>query len=507
MLPRPALPTPPLCLLGIALLAGCSSVHDDLSRQLLKPPPGWLAEPGDVGLQYERVEIALHGDASLTGFWIPHVQAQGRTVVLFHDADTNASVMHPYYAFLHDAGFSVLAFDPRGFGRSKGTPTLQAWLHDLPALFEWLRARPDVDPGRIALFGTGLGSVAALWAARTQSACKALVLEHLPSLRDMLRESIHDDGGALSAYALGWAEFAGLPEEIEPEDNASLTKVRALFLATDQEPARDRRALLRAYGQYAGERQLWLLAGTRHAPHAMVTHDGEYQQQIAAFLRSAFAGDDSLLATNWTKTSDASDGQAWYQIEVTTTKIAEKAQAVEAAAALADGALHFARLWLEGSRAVVRIKLPAPPQVVSAVRVPDAMPDPQAVFVRKTTPLMRSASAIEPLMPRIEALRNGVLPPADCAKLAADLAAAESEPFHPQLATELGDVWARLGKTLANDADPQQRALGTALLQRAVAVAPEKPQLHVWPGASTTYGYPQQDDVDEARRLLAAPAK
>jgi pimeloyl-ACP methyl ester carboxylesterase len=491
----------------LLLLAACSTVHDDLSRQLLKPPPGWLAEPGDLGMQYERVEIALHSDASLTGFWVPHADAKGRTVVLFHDADTNASVMHPYYTLLHDAGFSVLAFDPRGFGRSKGTPTLQAWLHDLPALFDWLRARPDVDPGQIALFGTGLGSVAALWAARTQGPCKALVLEHLPSLRDMLRESIHDDGGALSAYALGWVEFAGLPEEIEPEDNAPLTKVRALFLATDQEPARDRRALLRAYGQYAGERQLWLLAGTHRAPHAMVTHDGEYQQQIAAFLHSAFAGDDDLLAANWTKTSDASDGQAWYQIEVTTKAAGAAKQAVEAAAVLADGTPHFARLWLEGSRGVVRMKLPTPPQVVSAVRVPDATPDPQAVFVRKTTPLMRSASAIEPLMPRIEALRNGVLPPGDYRQLAADLAAAESEPFHPRLLAELGDVWARLGKALASDTDPQQRALGTRLLQRAVAAAPEKPQLHVWPGASTTYGYPQQDDVDEARRLLAAPAK
>jgi pimeloyl-ACP methyl ester carboxylesterase len=507
MLPRPTTRTTTLCLLGFALLAACSTVQDDMSKQLLKPPPGWLAEPSDLGLPYERVEIALHSDASLTGFWIPHAEAKGRTVVLFHDGDTNASVMHPYYSFLHDAGFSVLAFDPRGFGRSKGTPTLQAWLHDLPALFDWVRARPDVDPGQIALFGTGLGSVAALWAARTQGPCKALVLEHLPSLRDMLRESIHDDGGALSAYALGWVEFAGLPEEIEPEDNVARTKVRALFLATDQEPARDRRALLRAYGQYAGERQLWLLAGTRHAPHAMVTHDGEYQQQIAAFLRSAFAGDDDLLATSWSKTSDTSDGQAWYQIEVTTKTAAAKPQAVEAAAALADGTLHFARVWLEGLRAVVRIKLPTPPQVVAAVRVPEATPDPQAVFVRKTTPLIRSARAIEPLLPRIDALRNGALPPGDCAQLAADLAAAESEPFHPDLAAELGDVWARLGKVLASDVDPAQRALGTRLLQRAVAVAPEKPQLHVWPGASTTYGYPQQDDVDEARRLLAAPAK
>src|SRR5262245_9711034 len=107
MVPRPALPTL-LCLLGLLLLTACSAVQDDFSKQLLKPPPRWLAQPGELGLPYERVDIALGSDASLTGFWIPHAEAKGRTVVLFHDADTNASVMHPYYSFLHDAGFSVL---------------------------------------------------------------------------------------------------------------------------------------------------------------------------------------------------------------------------------------------------------------------------------------------------------------------------------------------------------------------------------------------------------------
>jgi hypothetical protein len=129
------------------------------------------------------------------------------------------------------------------------------------------------------------------------------------------------------------------------------------------------------------------------------------------------------------------------------------------------------------------------------------------VFVPKTTSLARSAAAIEPLMPRIEALRNAALPPGDYRQLAADLAAAETEPFHPRLAAELGDVWALLGKALASDADPELRALGTRLLQRAVEAVPEKPHLHVWPGASTTYGYPQEEEVAAARRLLAAPAK
>src|SRR5688572_13266114 len=193
-------------LLSSALLSACNSSGGDIDRQLLTPPQAWLAEPADVGIDAESVEIPIHSDASLTGFWIPHPSALG-TVVLFHDADVNVSALHPYYTFLHAAGFQVLAFDSRGYGKSKGTPTLQAWLQDLPELFEWLRARPDVDSTRIALFGSGLGSVAALWAARTQGGCKALVLEHLPSPRDMLKEAQNGDGSAASAIALGFAEF------------------------------------------------------------------------------------------------------------------------------------------------------------------------------------------------------------------------------------------------------------------------------------------------------------
>ncbi|MEO6596501.1 MAG: alpha/beta hydrolase [Planctomycetota bacterium] len=497
--------TPWLLLLAAT---ACSTVQDDLSRQLLKPPPGWLAEPADFGLTAEHVEIPLHSEASLTGFWIPNAEAHGRTVVLFHDERTNASVLHPYYRFLHEAGLQVLAFDPRGYGRSKGIPTLQAWLYDLPTLFDWLHARPDVDREQVAFFGTGLGSVAALWAARTQGPCKALVLEGLPSLRDMLREGMGDDASALSAYTLGWVEFAGLPEGIEPDENAPRVKAPALFVLGDEEPARDRRALLRAYGEYGGPRQLWVLRATRAAPNGMLTYDGEYEQQIATFLQSAFANAPEHLATTWRKANDASDGQAWYELEISPSQPIPEPTAVEACALLADGSPHYARTWLEGARTTVRIKLPAAPQFTTAVRVFAADPDAAEVFRRRETPLTRSGAAIAPLLPAVDELRNDQLTPAGKAQLAADLKAAEArETFHPLLAAEFADVFARLGQSLLASTDREQHAEGALWLQRAIAAAPAEPRLHVWPGPTATYGYPREDSIATARRLLAAPAK
>ncbi|MGB3968584.1 MAG: alpha/beta hydrolase, partial [Planctomycetota bacterium] len=333
-------------LVAITALAACSVAPNEIDQQLLRPPQVMLAEPADFGITAEPVDIALHSEASLTGFWIPHSNGEKRTVVLFHDGDVNASATHPYWRFLHDAGFSVLAFDPRGYGKSLGTSTFRTWLYDLRELFSWLRARPDVDPQRIALFGTGFGSLAAYWAARTQG-CQALVIEHLPSLRDLLREAQQGDGSAVAALSLGLAEAAKLPEEIEAEDMAGRVKVPTLFIASDGEPARDRLALLRTFAGHAGSKQLWLLADTGRAPHGMLTHAGEYERRIATFLTGALAGAPALVETTARRVADARSGGAIWELGVTPSTPVPSRTAVEACAILADGSCRLARTWLE----------------------------------------------------------------------------------------------------------------------------------------------------------------
>lgn len=492
--------------LVLCLLGGCSSVQDDLGKQILKPPPGELCTPADFGLAAEPFAIELHAEASLTGYFVPAEHARG-TVVLFHDEQSNASIAHPYYTFLHDAGFHVVAFDPRGFGKSKGTPTLQAWIHDTPVLLEWLRARKDVDPQRIGFFGTGWGAVTAAWAARTQAPCAALVLESLVSPRSLVREATNDDGSLMAAMSSGMLEFAGIPEDIEPEEGAGRTHAPALFVAGELENARDRQAQLRTFLAWGGRKRLWMLPATRQAPHGLVTHDGEYQRQIAAFFTDAFDGHADALAADATKTSAASDGQAWYEIHVDAGATGN--QPVEACALLGDGSPHFARAQLENGQARVRVKLPSAPAAVGAVAIAGAVaPDVDRVWQRVPTAVSLAAAALEPLLPRIDELRNGALTASAIAKLADDLRAAEgSTPFPPRVTAELADVFALLGRSLSQRPEPQRRQEGRALLERAVASVPAKPATHWWPGVTTTWGFPQQEAVDTAKRALAAAPK
>lgn len=495
-----------LAVLLAALSAACSSVHDDLSREILTSPQGWLCEPGDFGIAAEPVAIDVSGGARLAGFWLPNANARGRTVVLLHAEDTNVSAVHPWYTFLHAAGFQVLAVDPRGYGRSTGTASLRAWIRDYTSLREWLEARQDVDQTRIALYGTGMGSVAAMWAARMHTDTAAIVFEDLPSLRDRLATAVQDPDTALGAYTVGMLEFAGLPENIEPTDNAPLAKAKALFLATAEEPEGDRRALLRAFSAYAGPKDLWVVPYTGRPPHAMLTHDGAYQRRIVTFLEAALGDAPIGMTASAQKLRAASDGEAWYEIQVSTAGNSHpEPWAVEACAVLADGTPRYTRAWIDGQSGKTRIKLPQDPAWVSASRVFDAVKDDEAVFRSESTHFARSGAAVAALWPRIDVVRNGKGSPTECRELAAALPdAAAKEAFHAALEAELADVFAQIGLALA--ADP---AAAKPWLERAVAAVPAHPERHFWPGPVATYGfsYDRLDVLDAAKKKLAALAK
>jgi pimeloyl-ACP methyl ester carboxylesterase len=72
-------------------------------------------------------------------------------------------------ARLAAAGYHALAFDYRFFGESGGEPRGRIipleQVRDIRAAITYAQTRPDVDPGRIALWGTSFGGANAVYAA------------------------------------------------------------------------------------------------------------------------------------------------------------------------------------------------------------------------------------------------------------------------------------------------------------------------------------------------------
>ena len=77
-------------------------------------------------------------------------------------------------------GYGVLIFDRRGEGESDGDPNPYAWNEgekDLLAAIDFLKRRPDVEPGRIGGIGLSVGGETFLQAAAHSEDVQAVVSE------------------------------------------------------------------------------------------------------------------------------------------------------------------------------------------------------------------------------------------------------------------------------------------------------------------------------------------
>ncbi|ELB86205.1 hypothetical protein Rwratislav_46190, partial [Rhodococcus wratislaviensis IFP 2016] len=77
------------------------------------------------------------------------------------------------------AGVTALVFDYRYFGASKGEPRqlldIDSQLDDWDSAVAFVRSRPDIDPSRVALWGTSLSGGLVLTAAARDRRVAAVV--------------------------------------------------------------------------------------------------------------------------------------------------------------------------------------------------------------------------------------------------------------------------------------------------------------------------------------------
>lgn len=137
-------------------------------------PPA-LAPPGTEGGRLTTADgIALR-------YWfVPGVGAGPRpAVVLLHGLGANRDAMLPRAAVLARHGLTSLVVELRAHGASGGTFTTLGVREpdDVSTAVGWLRARPDVASGRVALLGHSLGAVVALRAAAALPGVRAVVAE------------------------------------------------------------------------------------------------------------------------------------------------------------------------------------------------------------------------------------------------------------------------------------------------------------------------------------------
>jgi len=147
--------------------------------------------PADAGLHFEEVWVPVHGSppASLHGWWLPSGDTERPALLYLHGNDLNIGGNVERVARLNRLGFSVLAVDYRGYGRSGGAfPSEEQLYEDAEAAWRHLVRDRRVDPADAFIYGHSLGGVVAIELAVRHPEAAGLIVEGtFTSMPDMAR--------------------------------------------------------------------------------------------------------------------------------------------------------------------------------------------------------------------------------------------------------------------------------------------------------------------------------
>jgi uncharacterized protein len=158
-----------------------------LNSLLYFPSRAIIETPERAGLDYRELGMECDDGERLHGWWIgARADLRGHLLVCHGNAgNIGDRVLHA--ALLTAAGFDVLLFDYRGYGRSSGRPSEEGTYRDARAALTCLLEQPGVDPARVFYLGESLGGAVALDLALDRSPAGLVLLSAFTGVRDLGR--------------------------------------------------------------------------------------------------------------------------------------------------------------------------------------------------------------------------------------------------------------------------------------------------------------------------------
>jgi len=209
---------------GVALF-GCVAAD----KMIFQP------QPSSYGAQLPGLHLVAATDGTqLAVMHLPNAAAR-HTLFYFHGNAEDLGEVWPLLQQWHDAGFAVLAFDYRGYGRSAGRPTEKNVYADTPAVLAFAQAKLGLAHGQMIAVGRSVGSGPAVELATTSPVAGLVLISPLASaFRVMTRVKIlpfdqfdnlakagrvrcpalvfHGTADEVIAFAHGRNLYAALPE-------------------------------------------------------------------------------------------------------------------------------------------------------------------------------------------------------------------------------------------------------------------------------------------------------
>ena len=251
--------------------------------------PRWEIQETSLGIPHEEVRIATADGRELSAWYVP---SRNRAAVLVaHGSGGSRERVLEEIRMLARNGYGVLAYDNPGNGESEGHSN---GLGDnaqpaVDAALGYVLRRPDVDPEKIAGFGSSLGGEIMVHAGAREPRLRAVISDGAARPMDARRSGEQSQLQKFVAGTLMQQAVRGISGMKESPSLLPLVEriaPRPVLLiaggAVDEEVAVNR-GYQKAGGSTA---ELWVVPGTGHTAGA-TKHPAEYERRITAFLDRA----------------------------------------------------------------------------------------------------------------------------------------------------------------------------------------------------------------------------
>jgi uncharacterized protein len=252
------------------------------ATRILRP----VVPTANLGTAYEDVTFTTSDGLELAGWYIP--SRNGAAVI----AIPGRSGSQKPARFLARHGYGVLLFDRRGESESDGDGNLFGWGgdKDILAAIEFLKRRPDVDPGRIGGIGQSVGGELMIQTAAETDDLAAVVSDGAGT-RSFAEEMEEFQGPSkwfgLPLLAVKTASVALFSNSAPPPKLTDLVPQiqQPLFLiwASDGEVE----TMNPTYYRLAqGSKTIWGIPNIGHMG-GITAHPKEYERRVIAFFERA----------------------------------------------------------------------------------------------------------------------------------------------------------------------------------------------------------------------------
>jgi uncharacterized protein len=158
-----------------------------LNSLLYFPSRAIIETPGHAGLHYRDLRLETDDGERLHGWWIGARRDSLGHLLLCHGNAGNVGDRVLHAALLTAAGFDVLLFDYRGYGRSSGRPGEVGTYRDARAALRSLLEQPETDAARLLYLGESLGGAVALDLALERPPAGLVLLSAFTGVRELAR--------------------------------------------------------------------------------------------------------------------------------------------------------------------------------------------------------------------------------------------------------------------------------------------------------------------------------